>query len=96
MRRVAATIAQVRNLFRGDRNFNERSQIGATPRYDPTALIGHNSNSFVSGLLLHAGIARPANMPTGINRGYPGWQKPISSGHFIPLHTDPIDTSMHA
>jgi len=42
---------------------------------------GHNSNSFIAGLLTCAGIEHPS-MSASIFGGFPGWRNPIRTFHF--------------
>jgi len=54
---------------------------------------GHNSNSFIAGLLSYAGIRHPS-MSTSIFGGFPGWGNPIPTRYFRyiqPIEVVPDD-----
>jgi len=81
------TAAQVESMFSGAINFSIR---GSVP-YNPLANFatgGHNSNSFIAGLLTYAGIEHPS-MSTSIFGGFPGWGNPIPTHHFRLRVQDP-------
>jgi len=71
------TTEQILNMFSGVQVFTAQ---GAIP-YNPTGVGGHNSNSFIAGLLTHAGVRRP-NMSNSMAGGFPGWSNPIPTRHF--------------
>ena len=74
------TAAQVERMFSGAQTFTDR---GAIP-YNPIGIGGHNSNSFIAGLLHDAEIRRPT-MSNSIFGGFPGWSNPIPVRYFRPI-----------
>jgi len=74
------TAEQVERMFLGTIPFNSR---GAIP-YDPTGIVSHNSNSFISGLLTYAGVT-PPSMSGSVVGGFPGWNNPIPTRYFRPI-----------
>jgi len=74
------TTAQVESMFLAALNFTNR---GAIP-YNPIGVGGHNSNSFIAGLLNHAQVRHPSVSNSAIG-GFPGWNNPIPSRYFRPI-----------
>jgi len=69
-------------MFTGATTFTARGLVPYNP-IGNSVTGGHNSNSFVAGLLTHAGIA-PPSLSTSIFGGFPGWGNPIRSWYFRP------------
>jgi len=81
---------QVRRMFAGAQALGDH-QIP----YNLLGNRGHNSNSFVAGLLNHAGVNFPVGS-TSIWGGFPGGNNPIPIRHFspipiiLPIQTGPV------
>jgi len=78
------TTARIESMFSGAQAFTARRSVP----YNPVGNFvsgGHNSNSFVAGLLTHAGI-RPPSMSTSPIGGFPGWGNPIPTHHFFGFY----------
>jgi hypothetical protein len=72
-------------LLQSDQNFNDNS---LDYEYFPLSWTdGHNSNSYVSGLLAAAGITAPALDASD----YPGWSKPVPSENFTTSNSESAD-----
>ena len=85
LRGVTAT--QVQSMFSGANAFTSRGAI----RYNPTGVGGYNSNSFIAGLLTHAGVRRPS-LSGSVAGGFPGWNNPIPARFYrlqLPIESSP-------